>query len=174
MSQAVILISGGFDRKIRFWDASNAACVRALRFQDSQINCLQISSDKHLIAAGGNPKINLYDVNSRDDSPILSFDGHTGNVTELGFQKDCKWLYSCSEDGTIKIWDLRIQAHQRNYECLFPVNSVVLHPNQAELISGDQNGCMNIWDLNAGACRAEIIPAPELPLRSISIVSNSN
>ena len=37
----------------------------------------------------------------------MSFDGHGGNVTGLGFQKEGKWMYSCSEDSTIKIWDLR-------------------------------------------------------------------
>jgi hypothetical protein len=26
---------------------------------------------------------------------VLSYDGHTGNVMALGFQKDGKWMYSC-------------------------------------------------------------------------------
>jgi WD40 repeat protein len=45
-----------------------------------------------------------------------------------------------SEDGTIKIWDLRAPGCQRSYDCRTSVNSVVLHPSQAELISGDQDG----------------------------------
>ena len=28
-----------------------------------------------------------------------------------------------------------------------PVTSVVLHPNQSELIIGDQSGAINMWDL---------------------------
>lgn len=38
---------------------------------------------------------------------VTSYDGHTSNVTAVGFQKDGKWMYTGSEDGTIKIWDLR-------------------------------------------------------------------
>lgn len=37
----------------------------------------------------------------------MSYDGHTSNVTGLGFQDEGKWMYTGSEDGTIKIWDLR-------------------------------------------------------------------
>ena len=37
---------------------------------------------------------------------------------------------------------------QRNYDTGgVAVNDVVLHPNQAELISGDQNGGIRTWDL---------------------------
>ena len=43
---------------------------------------------------------------------------------------------SGSEDGTVKIWDLRAAGPQREYESRGMVNTVVLHPNQGELISG--------------------------------------
>ena len=45
-------------------------------------------------------------------------------------------MFSGSEDGTIKIWDLRAPGFQREYESRAPVNTVVLHPNSGELISG--------------------------------------
>ena len=49
----------------------------------------------------------LYEVNGTNPSPLINFEGHTANVTTVGFQKNGKWLYSGSEDGSIKIWDLR-------------------------------------------------------------------
>ena len=44
------------------------------------------------------------------------------------------------EDGCVRIWDLRMRnlQCQRIYQAQSPVNSVVLHPNQQEILVGDQ------------------------------------
>ena len=101
-----------------------------------QVNRLEITSNKQLLAAAGNPHIRIFEVNSNAPQPVASYDGHTGNVTAVGFQKDSKWMFSGSEAGTVKIWDLRAPGFQREYASRGGVNSVVLHPNQGELISG--------------------------------------
>ena len=64
---------------------------------------------------------------------------------------------------TIRIWDLRAPRWQRQYECPAAVTSVALHPNQTELISGDQNGNVRVWDLQANGCMQEIVPGERLP-----------
>lgn len=171
MTSPVILVTGGYDHKIRYWDAASGVCTRSVTFGESQVNCLQISLDKSLLAAGGNPMINIYDVNSNDDRPLVAYEGHTGNVMGLGFHKDQRWLYSGSEDGTVRVWDPRSNATSRKFDCGAAVNSVVLHPNEAELLSGDQDGNIKIWDLVADKLREEFNPAPDFPVRSISIVS---
>ena len=71
------------------------------------MNCLEITSDKQYIAAAGNPRVRLYEVNSQSSQHVTQFEGHTSNVTSLGFQKDRRWMYTGSEDGSIKIWDWR-------------------------------------------------------------------
>ena len=81
-------------------------------------------------AAAGNPAIRLFEVNTNNPQPITSFEGHSNNVTAVGFERDGRWMYSGSEDGTVKIWDLRASGSQREYESRGAVNSVVLHPNQ--------------------------------------------
>lgn len=167
---SVILVTGGYDHKIRYWDATSGACTRSVVFGDSQVNCIQVSTDKSILAAGGNPFIQLFDINSNDDRPVLTYDGHSNNVTALGFQRDQRWLYSCSEDGFVKIWDPRSNTSSRKYDCGAAVNSVALNPNQAELISGDQNGTVRIWDLEADKCREEFTPAVDNPIRSVSMV----
>ena len=53
-------------------------------------------------------------------------------------------MYTGSEDGAIKIWDLRAPSCERNYNVGSAVNTVALHPNQAELISGDMDGKIKV------------------------------
>jgi hypothetical protein len=38
--------------------------------------------------------VRLFEVNSNDPQPVMSYDGHAGNVTAVGFQKDSKWMFT--------------------------------------------------------------------------------
>ncbi|MBA0551282.1 hypothetical protein Gorai_023494, partial [Gossypium raimondii] len=153
---SVILATASYDHTIRFWEAKSGRCYRTIQYPDSQVNRLEITPDKRYLAAAGNPHIRLFDINSSSPQPVMSYDSHTNNVMAVGFQCDGKWMYSGSEDGTVKIWDLRAPGCQREYESRGAVNTVVLHPNQTELISGDQNGNIRVWDLTANSCSCEL------------------
>ena len=72
--------------------------------------------------------------------------------------------------GTVRIWDPRSNTVTRTYDCGSSVNTVALSPNQRELISGDQNGSVKIWDLEADKLREEYVPSADVAVRSISIV----
>ncbi|CAG8555193.1 12221_t:CDS:2 [Ambispora leptoticha] len=168
-SHSVILVTAGYDHTIRFWEALSGICSRTIQHPDSQVNRLCISPDKRYLAAAGNQHIRLYDINSPNPNPISSFDGHTGNVTAVGFHCDGKWMASGSEDGTLKIWDTRSAQVQRNYDHKGPVNDVAIHPNQGELISCDQKGVIKIWDLSENSCTYELAPEEDVPLRSVTV-----
>jgi len=90
-----------------------------------------ISPDKQRLVVSGNPHVRFFEVESSNNAHVTSLESHTANVTDLGFHREGKWLFTGSEDKTIKIWDIRTSTRQRNYDCSAPVNTVVLHPNQA-------------------------------------------
>jgi WD40 repeat protein len=52
----------------------------------------------------------------------------------VGFQKDCNWIYTGSEDGSVKICDLRANGYQRSYYNKEAINTVVIHPNEVDYI----------------------------------------
>ncbi|EGZ06427.1 hypothetical protein PHYSODRAFT_289141 [Phytophthora sojae] len=87
-------------------------------------------------------------------------------------------MYSCSDDGSVKIWDLRAPGCQRSYDAGVPLNSVVLHPNQAELLVGDQNGFVRVYDLTANAMVTKLEPPTgdtgESSIRSVDIVRDGS
>ncbi|KAI3981210.1 hypothetical protein MKX01_041349 [Papaver californicum] len=126
---SVILATTGYDHTIRFWEPKN----------------------KHYVAAAGNPHIRLYEVNSASPQPVISY-SHSSNVMAVGFQCDGNWMYSGSEDGTVKIWDLRAPGCQREYESRAAVNTVVLHPNQdgSLVVAANNHGTCYVWRLMCG------------------------
>lgn len=41
----------------------------------------------------------------------MMYDGMSDNVTDVGFNDDVNWIYTCGEDGTARIWDLRCKIN---------------------------------------------------------------
>ncbi|GMF00886.1 hypothetical protein B5S28_g858 [[Candida] boidinii] len=171
---SVILASAGYDHTIRFWEALTGVCSRTIQHSDSQVNRLEITGDKSFLAAAGHTKVRLYDIKLPNPNPVTSFEGHTNNVTSLAFQVDSKWMATSSEDGTVKVWDVRAPDVQRNYDHKCPVNEVVIHPNQGELISCDQDGNVRIWDLGENRCTHRLIPEDNVGVQSVSVASDGS
>ncbi|KAL7753885.1 TOR complex subunit lst8 [Sorochytrium milnesiophthora] len=174
MTQSVLLITAGYDHTIRFWDALSGVCARTIQHPDSQVNSLAISPDKRFLAAAAYGHLRLYDVNTPNPNPVVSFDGHVGNITRVHFHPEMKWFVTCGEDKTVKVWDIRSPTPTRNYAHKSPVNDVVVHPNQGELVSCDQNGSVKIWDLAGNACTHELVPEEDVSMRSVAVSSDSS
>jgi len=172
--RSVVLATAGFDHTIRFWQAPTGLCNRTVQYTESQVNRLCITPDKQYLAVAGNPHVRLYEIHTQNAAPVMSFDGHTGNVTAVGFQKDRKWMFTGSEDGSVKIWDPRAPGFQRSYASKAGINSVALHPNQGELIAGYEDGNVRVWDLAANSCSYELVPDGKTAIRSICVASDAS
>lgn len=83
--------------------------------------------------------------------------GHTGNITSIVFQSACQWLFTVSTDGTIRIWDFPGLKCQKEFTNKFGINRAVLHPNQAEILFGDEAGYIKVLDLLKGTFTIEMV-----------------
>ncbi|KXS11860.1 WD40 repeat-like protein [Gonapodya prolifera JEL478] len=170
----VVLASAGYDHTIRFWEALSGLCVRTINYPDSQINRLAISPDKRFLVAAGNPHVRLFDVQSNNPNPISTFDGHKGNVTAVAYQAAGRWIVTGSEDGTVKVWDVRAPTPQRDLPIKHPVSDCVIHPNLGELISCDASGSVRVWDLGETRCTLELVPEEDVAARSVAVNSDGS
>ena len=176
----------------RFWEALSGICSRTIPHPDSQVNRLCISPDKRYLAAAGHHTVKLYDIKSNNPAAVLTFEGHTGNITGVAFHCEGKWMVTSSEDGqysawsyilcrridslsgTVKIWDTRSGHIQRNYSHGVAVNDVVIHPNQGELISCDRGGNVRIWDLGENKCSHQLVPEEDKSVASVTVATDGS
>ncbi|KAI1200763.1 WD repeat-containing protein pop3 [Nemania serpens] len=171
---SVILCTAGYDHTIRFWEALSGICSRTIQHPDSQVNRLCISPDKRFLAAAGHNSIKLYDIKSTNPNALLTFEGHTGNITGVAFHCEGKWMVTSSEDGTVKVWETRSGAIQRSYNHGSAANDVVIHPNQGEIISCDRGGSVRVWDLGENNCSHQLIPEEDVSVSSVTVASDGS
>ncbi|KAI1331856.1 WD repeat-containing protein pop3 [Xylariaceae sp. FL0255] len=164
----------GYDHTIRFWEALSGICSRTIQHPDSQVNRLCISPDKRYLAAAGHHTVKLYDIKSTNPNPLLTFEGHTGNITGVAFHCEGKWMVTSSEDGTVKIWETRSGSIQRSYNHGSAANDVVIHPNQGEIISCDRSGSVRVWDLAENNCSHQLIPEEDVAVSSVTVASDGS
>jgi len=166
----VILATAGYDHQIRFWQAHSGVCQRTVQHQDSQVNDIEITPDRQMIAVAGYQHIRMFDLLNHNANPLVNYDGVSRNVSVVGFQEDGKWMFTGGEDSSARIWDLRSRnlQCQRIFQVNSPVHSIALHPNQAEMFIGDQNGVIHVWDLKTDNSVQEI-PEPNAMIQCISI-----
>lgn len=157
-----------------FWEALSGICSRTIQHPDSQVNRLCITPDKRFLAAAGHNNVKLFDIKSTNPNPVITFEGHTNNITGVAFHCEGKWMVTSSEDGTVKVWDTRTGSLQRNYAHRAAVNDVVIHPNQGELISGDHAGMVRVWDLGESVCTHQLIPEDDTAVLSVSVASDGS
>uniref|UniRef100_A0A674MH95 Target of rapamycin complex subunit lst8 n=1 Tax=Takifugu rubripes TaxID=31033 RepID=A0A674MH95_TAKRU len=105
-SDPVILATAGYDHTVRFWQAHSGICTRTVQHQDSQVNSLEVTPDRSMIAAAGYQHIRMYDLNSNNPNPVINYDGVSKNITSVGFHEDGRWMYTGGEDCLARIWDL--------------------------------------------------------------------
>jgi len=166
----VILATAGYDHAIKFWAAPTGVCTRTLQHDDSQVNSLVISPDGAMLAVAGYQHIRMFDLTSNNLNPIVNYEGVTKNVMEVGFQEDGRWMFTGGEDNSARIWDLKMRnlSCQRIFQANAPVTCAVLHPNQQELLVGDQSGVIHIWNLQNDQSE-QLIPEPDASIQHIDI-----
>ncbi|ELP88700.1 WD repeat-containing protein pop3, putative [Entamoeba invadens IP1] len=166
-----LLMTGGYDDVINCWDISTGVPLRRITFEQT-MNKMVISPDRSYLAVASNPQVKIWDLNSKMVAPVKSYEGHKGNVTGIGISREGQYIYTCSEDGTAKTWEPRTCSTFRDISFMSPCNCIALHPNQAEIVVGLQDGRVCFWDTRNSVIKKEIPAVENQSIQSIDITAD--
>ena len=155
------VVSGGNDGAVRVWDAHSLTSIGVMTAQivDERgkpmpypVWSVAFSPDGRQIASGSggyDNSIQLWDVASRaaDGPPMVSHPGW--NIYSVGFSGDGQRIVSGSNDGTIRVWN--VKTRQQVAKMSGDENSVLsvaFAHNHPWIVSGHADGAVRVWDAN--------------------------
>lgn len=110
-----VLVSGGWDEYLRFWDSNTGEAVHAINVRAAieakeherqNIYHVSCSPDGRYVAAGHGLDISLFDMQSYELRNRFQYHRSGGwGDGDMNFSPDGLWLSSADMSGILKIWD---------------------------------------------------------------------
>jgi WD40 repeat protein/serine/threonine protein kinase len=143
-----------------------------LQGHNGVVTSVAYSPDQTMALSGGgnNQGAILWDL--KTGTKIKRFFGHERGIRRVAFLPDGRQILTGSNDGTIRLWDIRC-ATPSAQECNTPtrvfvdhlgfeVRSITLRPNRNQFLATSSDKSLKLWDINC------ITPTPqrcETPVR---------
>ena len=135
------LITGSLDKTIRVWNYNTGQCVSTYRGHTDSV--LSIDAYKKIIVSGSaDNTIKVWHVESRT---CFTLRGHTEWVSCVKLHPSSFTCFSCSDDMTIKMWDIRenkllktFQGHVGQVQKVIPL-TIIDEENLISDIDYDRN-----------------------------------
>jgi transducin (beta)-like 1 len=100
------ILSGSYDRRSIVWDAKTGTIVKAFLLHAAPILDLDWKDSETFATCSSDMAIHVCSVPADGIKPIRTFVGHTDEVNAVCWSPGGRFLASCSDDSTAKIWSV--------------------------------------------------------------------
>src|SRR5882757_6097023 len=94
---------------------------------------------------------------TREIRPHQKFEGHTGDVYGVMHLPDGRRIMTCSEDGSLRMWNLKSGKQIGNdwrdgdwRERESSERAIALSPDGKQVVNGSGDGAVKLWDIDTG------------------------
>lgn len=151
------LASCSFDKQIFLWqtsgDCTNYAVLSGHRNAVLEINWFQ--DGEKLVSAAADKTVRAWDAEAFVQ--VKKITEHTACVNAVcTLPRGPPLFVSGSDDGKVKVFDLRVKRSVRTLEDDFPVTSVAFAESGEQVYSGGLDNKIKAWELRKGAVAMEL------------------
>uniref|UniRef100_K3WQG2 U3 small nucleolar RNA-associated protein 13 C-terminal domain-containing protein n=1 Tax=Globisporangium ultimum (strain ATCC 200006 / CBS 805.95 / DAOM BR144) TaxID=431595 RepID=K3WQG2_GLOUD len=153
------LVTAGRNLLLRLWDLDTFTCLRTIKAHDTPVLAMDFDPTGTLLATGGSDRaVKVFDIEK--GYCTHNFRRHSGIVTLVKFHPDAKrlQLVSCSDDSTVRIWDL---YSQKEFACIqdhmSPATCVTFSTDGYTMLTAGRDRVVNFWDLRNNALRQTVV-----------------
>jgi WD40 repeat protein len=106
------LVSGGWDRVVKVWDAHTGQLLEDVSDPTGGVRSVAFhpKDDRVLVWGSSDSTIKMWNGMTKE---IRTLHGHTSWVESVAFSPDGEWIASGILDGTIKLWQVPLTDNER-------------------------------------------------------------
>lgn len=166
------LLTGGIDGAAIIWDVDGGSVRYYLHNHTGACLDADWRTETQFVTAGNDKLIQYYDMSLAPAEgtgepfvPSYTFIGHTDEVNTVRFDPTGRWLASCSDDTTVRLWKIDEQNQNRNCEAVKvlsdhgkEVYSLKWSPNADGTFASASFDCsVRIWRISEGSDSSDLV-----------------
>ncbi|KAI8911606.1 WD40-repeat-containing domain protein [Gorgonomyces haynaldii] len=150
-----LIATGSVDKTAIIWDATTGEARQQFLFHSGPVLDLAWRDESTLATSSADHRIFVCQLGSLE--PLVQFVGHTSEVNAIRWDNSGKYLASCSDDKTAKVWTidsekplLSLTDHSRE---VYMTRWCPADDDRLLLATAAFDGTIKIWDINRdGEC----------------------
>lgn len=136
--------------QIYVWDLKTGEKRKSIRSEFDWFDNAIFSSDNKKIVSAAKNKLQVWDIKIGKELRNVDLVGHSSFITNIIFSHDGKTVVSCSNDKTVRTWDVNTGIPQLTFAGKSEYKLVALSPSGKKIITYSEDKKLIQWDLISG------------------------
>lgn len=150
------LISGCFDKTIKFWNLATGELLNSLTTSEAVLAIASHPENPILACGYVDGCIAIWNLPEKTVSCIGKHSNYNVSMS-VAFSPDGKAIASCSDDRHIKIWELESGKLIQQFKQSRGINVIAFSPDGQLLASGSSGNIVKLWNLATGEQVGELV-----------------